>query len=144
MKRAGRSILAIVAGANVAIMLISAVEAFSSLVYPPPPVLDPNAQEAMRQHIAQLPIGAFLLVLVGWAVGSAAGGWVAARLAGRAPLVHGVIIGLFFAMAASLTMLMIPHPLWMWVGGIVLPVACCYLGARLVRGSPRRPAMVSA
>ena len=51
-----------------------------------------------------------------------------------------VMAGALFLSAGVLTMLTIPHPLWMWVGGIILPLACSYLGARLVRGWPRRSA----
>ena len=144
MKTVGRSILAIVVGALAAIILISAVEGVSGLLYPLPPDVDPGQPDVMQQYIAQLPIGAFVLVLVGWALGTFVGGWVAARLAGRAPLTHGLVVGALFLAAGVLTMLTIPHPIGMWVGGIVLPIACSYLGARLVRGWPRRSAMTPA
>jgi hypothetical protein len=144
MKTLGRSVLAIVAGAFVAIVLISIVETVSGLLFPLPSGVDVDHEDVMRQYIAQLPLGAFVLVLVGWAAGSFAGGWVAARLAGRAPLVHGLIVGVLFLTAGVLTMLSIPHPLFMWVGGIVLPLACSYLGSRIVGGPPRRSGMTSA
>jgi len=130
MKAIGRSVLAVLAGTIVAMILISVVEAISSTLYPPPPGLDMNDHEGMRQHIGSLPIGAFLLVLGGWALGAAAGAWVAARLAGRAGLVHGLIVGALFLLAAISTMLMLPHPAWMWVGAVVALVGCSYLGAR--------------
>ena len=144
MRRAGRSILAVVVGAVVAMILVSVVEMVSGLLYPLPADVDPPQPDLMQQYIARLPIGAFLLVLAGWAVGSFVGGWVAARLAGRAPLTHGLVIGLLFLAAGIMTMLMIPHPLYMWVGGIVLPLACSYLGARLVRGGPGQRVLTAA
>lgn len=135
-KAIGRSVLAFLVGAVVAGVLIAVVEAVSSAVYPLPPGLDIHDREAMRQHVDTLPIGAFLFVLVAWAVGSFAGSWVAARLATRARLGHGLAVGALFLLAGVLTMLSIPHPWWMWVGGILALAGCSYLGARLTDGSP--------
>ena len=131
VKAIGRSVLAVLAGAVVAGVLIAIVEAASSAVYPLPPGIDLHDHEAMRQHIHSLPIGAFVFVLAAWAIGSFGGSWVAARLATRARLVHGLIIGALFLLAGILNMLMIPHPWWMWVGGIVALAGSSYLGARL-------------
>ena len=131
MKAIGRSALAVLAGMIVAGVLIAAVESVSSAIFPLPPGLDIHDHEAMRQHIDTLPIGAFLMVLAAWAIGSFGGSWVAARLATRARLVHGLIIGALFLLAGVLNMLMIPHPWWMWAGGILALAGCSYLGARL-------------
>ena len=130
-KAIGRSVLAILAGAIVAGVLIALVEATSSAVYPLPPGFDLHDHEAMRQHIHSLPIGAFLFVLAAWAIGAFAGSWVAARIATRARLGHGLAVGALFLLAGVLTMLSIPHPWWMWVGGILALAGCSYLGARL-------------
>jgi hypothetical protein len=130
-KAIGRSVLAVLGGAVVAVVLIAIVEAVSSAIYPLPPGLDIHDHEAMRQHIDTLPIGAFLLVLAAWAIGSFGGSWVAARLATRVRLVHGLVVGALFLLAGIMTMLTIPHPWWMWVGGILALGGCSYLGARL-------------
>ncbi len=134
VKAIGRSVLAVLAGAIVAGLLIAAVESVSSAIYPLPPGIDLHDHEAMRRHIDQLPIGAFLFVLGAWAIGSFGGSWVAARLAGRARIVHGLVVGALFLLAGVLNMLLIPHPWWMWVGGIAALAGCSYLGARL--GAP--------
>jgi hypothetical protein len=132
----GRSVLAVLAGTITAGVLIAIVEATSSAIfYPLPPGMDLHDHEAMREHIHSLPIGAFLFVLADWAIGSFAGSWVAARLATRARPVHGLIVGAFFLLSGVLNMLMIPHPWWMWVGGIVALAGCSYLGARLAAPS---------
>jgi hypothetical protein len=144
VKAIGRSVLAVLAGAIVAAAVIAVVEAISSVVCPLPPGLDLHDHEAMRQHADQLPIGAFLLVLVAWAAGTLTGAWAAGLLAGRSPVAHGLVVGVLFLIAGLLTMLMIPHPRWMWVGGIVLPLACGYAGGRLVPGPPSRPGLAAS
>jgi len=63
--------------------------------------------------IQTLPLGAFLMVLLAWALGTFAGSFVAARVACCAPIVHGMIISLLFLVAGIVNMLMIPHPVWM-------------------------------
>jgi len=136
-KAVGRSVLAILAGAIVAGVLIALVEAMSSAVYPPPPGIDIHDHEAMRQHVDTLPIGAFLFVLAAWAIGSFGGSWVAARLATRARLRHGLAVGALFLGAGVMNMLMIPHPWWMWVGGILALAGCSFLGARLAVSASR-------
>lgn len=131
IKAVGRSVLTVLTGAVVAGVLIAAVEAVSSAVFPLPPGIDLHDHEVLRQHIDSLPVGAFLFVLAAWAIGAFAGSWVAARIAARARLAHGLAVGALFLLAGVLTMLSIPHPWWMWVGGIVTLGGCSYLGARL-------------
>jgi predicted MFS family arabinose efflux permease len=140
MMAIGRSVLAVLAGIVVAMILMVAVEMLSSHLFPLPPGVDLHSHESIRQHIDQLPIGAFLLVLIAWSVGSFAGSWVAARLAGRARLIHGLVIGAFFLAASIMNMLMIPHPLWMEIASIVALAGFSYLGARLAAGrGPQTP-----
>ena len=142
MKATGRSVLAELVGAIVAVGLISGIEAISSAVYPMPPGLDLHDHAAMREYAHSLPIGAFLFVLAAWAIGPCVGAWVAARIAGRARLVHGLIVGALFLAGGIMTMLMIPHPVWMWVGGIAALAGSSYLGARIA-ATPRTRAMTS-
>ena len=75
-------------------------------------------------------------MLVAWAVGSFAGSWVAARLAGQARLIHSLVIGVFFLAASIMNMVMIPHPLWMEISGTVALAGSSYLGARLAAAGP--------
>jgi hypothetical protein len=135
IKAVGRSVLAVVVGSIVAMVLIAIAESISVMTYPMPPGVDMHDHAAMREHIHGLPIGAFLFVLAAWAIGAHGGSWVAARLAGRAQVAHGLVIGGLFLFFAILTMLMIPHPWWMWGGAIVALPGCSYLGARLATPS---------
>ena len=81
--------------------------------------------------MARLPLGALIAVLVAWALGSVTGGWVAAKLAAEARVAHAMVVGVVLVVCGVATMLMIPHPVWFWVAGIVVPLACALLGARV-------------
>ena len=136
MKAIGRSVLAVVVGVMVTMGLIMGIEAVCNHLYPLPPGVDLHDHDAIRTYMGELPVGAFLLLLVGWAIASCAGAWVAARIAGRAKLIHGLIVGAWFLAGAIITMLMIPHPVWMVIGSIAALAGCSYLGARIA-ATPR-------
>src|SRR5689334_19985681 len=124
MTAIGRSVLAVVVGVIVTMGLIMGVETLCNTLYPLPPGLDASDHEAMGAYIGTLPLGALLVLLIGWAIASGAGAWVAARLAGRAPITHGLIVGAWFLAGAIMTMVMIPHPVWMMIGAIAALSGC--------------------
>jgi hypothetical protein len=136
-----RSVLAVLGGAAVAFILIAAVELLGHRIYPLPADLDVNDPEALAGAMAKAPIGALLLVLLAWAVGTVAGAWVAARLSGRSHVLHGVIVGALLFAAAMANLLSFPHPIWFWIAAIALFFPCAYLGATLAAcgsdGEPR-------
>src|SRR5262245_42848382 len=93
-----RSVLAVLAGAVVAFVLIAAIEILGGKIYPLP--ADADDPEEMAAAMARAPVGAFLLVLLGWAVGTVGGAWTAARVAGRSHLLHGIAVGALLLCAA--------------------------------------------
>lgn len=85
-----------VAGVAAAVAIIYGVELIGHAIYPAAPGMDPTDLDAMRAFIAQLPLGAFLIVLVGWLLGTGAGAAIAHRLGGgrRWP---GLVVGVMFS-----------------------------------------------
>lgn len=126
-----RSILAVLAGVVVAGIVIAGVEYLGHLIYPPPPGLDPSDVESMKAMMADIPLGSLLFVLLAWALGSLAGGGVAARIAARSYLLHALIVGGIMLIGGVINMAMIPHPLWFWIVGVILFLPSAYAGARL-------------
>ena len=100
-------------------------------MYPFPRDLNASDSAAMRDYIRTLPAGAFVFVLIGWALGTLAGAWTAARMAGRSPQLHGNIVGTLLLGTGVANMLMLPHPAWVWILGVITFVACGYGGGRL-------------
>ena len=72
-----------------------------------------------------------------WGAGALAGAWTAARIGGRAGL--GYLIGLLLGAGAIWTMLLIPHPLWLWVSAAVMIPAGTLAGVRLVGSGQSSP-----
>src|SRR5262245_2127165 len=115
MRAVGRSLLALLAGLVVAALLIGAIEMVSVVVYQVP--TDP---EAVKAALPNLPLGAFLMVLVAHAAGTAAGAVVTALLAGRAPLRHGVLFGVVQLAAGVGNLCSVEHPLWFAVVDVLV------------------------
>ena len=133
-----RSILAVIAGfvaASVVMMLIESVN--GRVLYPE---LGKAAEgmtdrEEIRALMASAPVGAFLVVLFGWALGSLVGGFLAAWIGRNAPMAHALVLSGLLTLAGIANNLMLSPPLWFWIAGLVvfLPAVCA--GARL---APRR------
>lgn len=135
MLSALRSLAAIIAGFVVASIVMMIVEAFNGHVLYPELMKAAEGvtdRETARALLASAPVGALLVVVVGWIVGGIAGGWTAARLATRARVGHGLVLGALLTVAGIANNLMLPPPLWFWIAGLVVLLPAAYAGARLV------------
>ncbi|MFO0811264.1 MAG: hypothetical protein U0746_21760 [Gemmataceae bacterium] len=127
----GRSILAVVLGAILAVIAIATVESVSHIVYPPPPGLSPNDMEAVREYMAKIPTGALLMVALAWLVGATVGGWFAAWFARRSPAVCAWIVCGLVLLAGLANLLILPHPTWFWPVGLAAFPLGTLVGLRL-------------
>ena len=125
-----RSILAVVVGMLVAFVLFALVQIIGMRAYPPPPGTDPMNAESVKAAMRQMPLGALLFVLLSYAAGSVAGGWVAARFAPKAKLMHAMIVGALLFGAGLVNLSMIPHPAWFGVASSAIYLLGAWSGAR--------------
>lgn len=133
-----RSILGVIAGFIAASAVMMVFEAINGhVLYPELGAAAAQVKDAegMRTLMANVPAGAMAVVLLGWAIGAFAGGWVAQRIgrgdAGRT----GLVLGLLLTAAGIANNLMIPPPLWFWIAGMLVLLPGAWLGARA--GGPR-------
>jgi len=132
-----RSLLALFAGLVLGVTVVWIIELPAMLMYPLPAGLDPYDKPAMKEYVATLPVAVQACGVLAWTAGSFAGAWLAARLARRAFLVHGLVIGLFFLATDTVMIFAIAHPLWLAVLGIIAPPAAAFFGASLAARSMR-------
>lgn len=131
-----RNILAVIAGFIVASVVMTIVEyANGHALYPElgkaaEGVMD---REKVRFLMATAPVGALIVVLAGWLLGSIAGGWTAARIAKPGSFVPVLILAILLTLSGVVNNLMIPPPIWFWVAGVVVLPVATFLGARLVK-----------
>ena len=126
-----RTILAVLAGLVVAWITISLFEFASMHAFPPPPGVDVRDPQQLAALVSQMPVAALALVLAGWVVGAMDGGLVSTLIAKRR--VPAIVVGVMVMLGAFLMMVMVPHPLWMAIAGVLLPLPAALFGAWLVR-----------
>jgi hypothetical protein len=129
-----RVAVGIVSGLVVAFLCVFAVESIGHGLYAPPAGLDINDPADQARVIDAMPAAAKAMVLLAWFVGALAGAWTANRIGARS--IAGWAVALLAVAAGVATMLMIPHPAWMWVGGIALPLLAGWIADRMARRSP--------
>ena len=126
-----KTILAVLAGVIAGGAIVFVTEAVGHSLFPPPADINLADPEDVKRLMASLPAGAFAMVLVGWFLGSFAGALVALRIARSPTAAWGVAVVFTLLTAASFTM--IPHPMWMIVAGLLIPLASAWLALRLRR-----------
>ena len=140
MGRVIRSILAVIAGFVAASVIMMIVEtANGKLLYPE---LGKRAEgvtdrEEIKAIMAGAPVGALVVVLVGRALGSLAGEYLATLISGNPPYGHALVLGALLTLAAVANNLMLPPPLWFWIATFAVFLPARFAGALLV---PRRAA----
>ena len=87
-----------------------------------PDVYDPNSGEIL------IPVGSTIALIVGWFIGTFAGGWLAMRVsAGSGPgwIVAGAVIGAALYRAVTLA-----DSWWIMVLGVAVPLVAVWLAQR--------------
>ena len=115
MWKAVRSVAAVIAGfvaASAVMMLIESVN--RHVLYPEVGKLAEGMtdKEAIRALLASAPVGALLVVLLGWVLGSLLGGFLAAWIGWNAPVAHALVLGGLLTLAGIANNLMLPPPAW--------------------------------
>ena len=133
-----RTLLGIIVGLVTAMLLIFALAAAGMMVFPPPAGMQLNNQADLAQLVAQSSMGKKAWVVFGWAFASFVSGWVAARISRVYPRFAALAVAALIMIGTVMNAMVIPHPMWMNLLGVVLPVPLALLGARLAR--PRNKA----
>lgn len=132
-----RSTFAVLLGLVVALVAMLLLEYLGMSLFPLPPGVALDNEADLAHIVESAGIGKQLWVLMGWSLAAFIGGWVAARTslrhrAGAALWVGGLIVA-----GVLLNVALLPHPAWMTVLGVLLPVPAAWFAARLA--GPRMP-----
>jgi hypothetical protein len=124
-----------IVGIIIAGLLVWLVEMLGHTVYPPPTDLNFADPDAMRAYIDMLPLGALLFVAAAWFIGTLGGTFAACKIGDAKPLVFAGVVGGLMLIATAANLIMIPHPLWFSILGIVGIIVAAWLGMTLGAGS---------
>ncbi|MEN9413105.1 MAG: hypothetical protein RLZZ342_192 [Candidatus Parcubacteria bacterium] len=118
----------VVAGFVVASAVMMAFELTNSFFYPLPADLDWYDTAAVQALTKSLPWTAFILVILGWAVGSFCGGYITSRLAGETRFRVTAVLAILLVLAGIANVLMLGHPMVFTIIGLAVLAVFPYLG----------------
>ena len=132
----GRKILAVVVAMVVAIAIMMVVEMANSMVIMPPSDDVMKDAAKLREFMANGPVKAYVIVLVGYVLASFAGGFIVTKMSRRESpgLTLPIIIGVLLELGMVANMLMLPgQPIWFVVAGFLTFIPLSLLGHRFAR-----------
>jgi len=125
-----RLVLGVIVGVVSGFVVIYAVEQVGHQIWPVATKLDLKDKAAAAAFLAGMPVGGLLSVLAAWILGAYTGSVVGLLAADRRRIAGVIPAAVIFA-ATVLVLFMLPHPLWMAVGGLGGIVAAGWLADRL-------------
>ncbi len=133
MSKVFRSIGAVIVGFVAASAVMLLIETINGhVLYPEVGKLAEGVtnKEEIRAIMANAPVGAFLVVLLGWTLGSLLGGFLAAWIGSNAPVAHALVLGGLLTLAGIGNNLMLPPPAWFWIVSLLVFLPAAYAGAQ--------------
>ena len=128
MNSALRSISAVLLGFAAGFVIFFAIEYASIRMYPLPAGGDVVDLASITAARTTRPVGAMIIVLFGWMLGTSMASFVATRFAQDMKSLYGLLLGMVFLGEGIMKMREIPRPLWFWIVGVPLLVIAPILG----------------
>jgi len=125
-----RKILSVIAGILVGGLGIMMIQAISGEIYPWPEGLDYNDKDAFAAFVSTLPVGAFLMVILSYIVGSFFGGMTATAVA-KEKYSSALIVGFALTIAGVMNAMAIPQPMWVSIVSILVFIPFAFFGAKI-------------
>ena len=128
-----KSILAVFCGFIATIIVVGIFDLLNYQIFPPPAGLDPAIAEDLKEIIRSAPAGAWALLLLGHAIASAIGGFVAGLIKQGQPYI-AVMCGALMIIVATINNILVGEtPIWYWVFDLAIYIPLCLIGYSLSR-----------
>ncbi|MGY2734255.1 hypothetical protein [Sphingomonas sp. UYP23] len=126
-----RRLSAIGIGSFVSLVLVAAIESLSATLYPIPGDITEADRATLLAMITGIPLPAKLIIVAGWLIAPFAGVWLCLRI-GDWPI-GGWLVTAIFLVAAIAGQVNVPHPPWMALCAVILPLLGGWLAQRVHR-----------
>ena len=126
-----KSVLSIVIGVLAGVTGIMLMEMVGHSIYAPLEGVNYEDPIAVAAMVAKMPIGALLMVILGFVVGAFAGGLVAGFIKPKAQHYQPVVVGGILTVFGLMNLLMIPHPWWFWVASLACFIPMAFIGGKI-------------
>lgn len=132
----GNKILSVVIGLLSAFVVVMIFDYISHLMYPVPEGVDMNNPEVIKDVMKNLPAPSFIIMVFGWMIASAVGAYVCSIISKERHYVLMMVFAVCFMITTVANLIMIPHPIWVWIGGLLVILPAAIIGFRW-SGKPR-------
>ena len=136
-----RRIISVVVALMVAFAIITAFEQLGPQLFKTP-VIDSRDPKTISDMMANMPLAAYLWLLLGYAMASLLGGIVAGFISGRNNYIPALMIGVFLTVGSVMNFIMIHHPLWFMVANVLLCVPFAMIGYAVVKKKKEKPTSI--
>ncbi len=126
-------ILPVVVGIILGAILINQGENLVIKFYPLPPGINQHDKEAIAIALKQMPLSAFLFLLVNYALCSLIAGVISTLIAKRTTLIPAIVVGIFLTAGGLFNVISIKHPMWFSILNLFIYLPFTYLGYMAVR-----------
>ncbi len=123
-----RNIISVVVGLVSAIVVFVIAETINSSLHPTPQTLDYNDSIAVKAFYDNQPLSLWLLVLVGWIIGSALCGFLIKLISKKENQQLPIIAGSILTLSAIANFFSLPHPTWFIIVGLIIFIPSTLLG----------------
>ncbi|CAD7797235.1 hypothetical protein CHRY9390_00133 [Chryseobacterium aquaeductus] len=115
-----RIILGVLVGIAVGSVCVWAIETVNHLLYPFPAGMKANDMNAFKSYIDNLPFFGKFMVIIGYAFGALASGFISTKISKNGKPTAAIICGLIFLSFTIYNMTVLPTPIWFWILGILV------------------------
>lgn len=129
----GRKILAVIVGIIAGGLVIYLIEMAAQALFPVKFSGDMNDPAALKKMMQNAPAGAMISIAVAWVLGAFSGGLVTGLISKFNKKGLSTITGAVFLVLTLINLVMIPHPIWMWITGIALPIPAALTGGVITK-----------
>jgi len=132
----GRKILAVIVAMVVAVAIFMIVEMINTMVVAPPSDAVMKDPAALREFMANGPVKAYVIVLIGYLIGSFAGGFIVTKMSRRESpgLTLPIIVGALLSLGMVANILFLPgQPIWFVVASLIVFIPMSLFGHRFAR-----------
>ena len=126
-----RNILAVVVGVVIGFIIVFIGDATTHKLNPANDGINEMDKETLKAYIEGMPMYVTVIMVLFWAIAAFVGGFVAAKINKVNWKNVSSITGGILLAATILNLVMVTHPVWMWIAALALILPAAFLGGRV-------------
>lgn len=114
-----RKFIAVMAGLIAGGIAVWLVQMLGHKLYPEPLGMDSNDMNQLAEYVKNAPFMALFFVVLSYAAGALAAGFVSTKVANDGRKIYAIILGVIFLAQSIFMMASLPTPIWFWILGVL-------------------------